>query len=348
MSQDYANGVQIQEDDVTIITSPVALNFEDGFTVTEDPLGTALIQITTHHETHEEGGDDEITLTEDQVTDLVSDLAERIQGYGFFGTGEDGNITLTEDITLTKDMHYDTVTLNSNVTIYMAGFRFYAWETAGTGTITLSDKGGNGGNATATLGGVAATPRDAGYLPAPTAGKNGGAVNTDGIIGTDVENALGSSGIAGKNSASKTGGAAGTATALAAKSGGMRNFANLSLFRAFSASGLVTPTGHGGNGSSAGGTTGGGGASGNNGGYALVFIRTILNHIIIDVSGGNGGNGYGNGAGGNGGNGGIIGFIYNRIGDDGSVTHTYTGGSGGTGSTIGATGNTGILIVLNI
>ncbi len=303
---------------------------------------------TSHHVSHEEGGDDVVEFAQSQITNLETDLSDKLQGYGFYGTGSDGNITLTGDITLTKDMHYNAITADVDVTINLAGFRFFAWEVKGTGTITLSDKGGNGGNATNTLGGTAATPRAAGYLPAPTVGKNGGAVNTNGLAGNAVSGALGSNGIAGKDSATKTGGAAGAATALPAASGGMRNYVNLSLFRAFASASFVTPTGHAGNGSSAGGTTGGGGASGNNGGYALVFIRTITNNIIIDARGGTGGNGYGNGAGGNGGNGGIIGLIYHIVGDDGSITCNYTGGEGGTGSTAGATGNTGVLITLVI
>jgi hypothetical protein len=395
MSQDYANGVQIQQDGHTVISAPEVIDFGSGITVEETPAGTAKVDFgggetpvipkatttvygiaklsvaaedaedpvvvgdnderntnnrypTAHHTSHEEGGDDVIEFAQSQITNLETDLSNRIQGYGFYGTGSDGDVTLTENITLTRDMHYDTVTADVDITINLAGFRFFAWEVKGTGTITLSDKGGNGGNATATLGGTAATPRAAGYLPAPTVGKNGGAVNTNGIAGTAVSSSLGSSGIAGKDSATKTGGAAGAATALSATSGGMRNFNNLSLFRAFTSTSLVTPTGHAGNGSSAGGTTGGGGASGNNGGYALVFIRTITSNIIIDARGGTGGNGYGNGAGGNGGNGGIIGLIYHIVGDDGSITCNYTGGTGGTGSTAGATGNTGVLITLVI
>ena len=390
--QDFANGVQVQQDGVTIMTSPQAFNFGDGITVEESPLGTALIQMegysegvpkatTTifgtvklsvdavdpadpiatgdndprntddrnplhHHETHETGGDDIVVFAESQITNLTTDLSERLQGYGFFGTGVDGDVTISVDTICTRDMHYDTLTINAGIVLSKGGFRVYAWDIAGTGTI--SDKGGNGGNATASLGGVAATPRAAGYLLPPTVGKNGGAVNTNGVAGTAVSNAIGASGIAGKDSASKTGGIAGVATALAATSGSMRNFANLQLFRAFAAAALVTPTGHAGNGSSAGGTTGGGGASGNNGGYALVFARTISGTITIDVSGGAGGNGYGNGAGGNGGNGGVIGFIYHMIATGGSITHVYTGGAGGTGSTAGATGNTGILISLVI
>lgn len=392
--QDFANGVQVQQDGVTIMTSPKAFNFGGGIKVTEDPQNTALIEMegspveipvatktsfgtvkisvdpaefnkpiavgdndprntndrfpTHHHETHEEGGDDVVVFQQSQVVGLIDSLNERIMGYGFYGSGTDGDVELTDNLTLTRDMHYGIVTVNTNITINLSGYRIFAWQVTGTGILTLSDKGGNGGNATATLGGTAATPRAAGYLPQPTAGKNGGAVDTNGITGNAVSNALGSNGIAGKNSASKTGGAAGTVTALAASSGGMRNFANLSLFRAFASSSLVTPTGHAGNGSSAGGTTGGGGASGNNGGYALVFIRTISNAVVIDVTGGTGGNGYGNGAGGNGGNGGIIGLIYHIVGNSGSVTCNYTGGTGGTGSTAGATGNTGILITLQL
>jgi hypothetical protein len=329
---------------------------------TEDKLPSGLDQATL-----EQLDNDDLFTVEDvsesqvkkilksEFSNLISSeleviAAERIMGYGLFGTGEDGNVTISVNTTLTRDMHYNVLTINTGIVLSTGGFRVFAWEIAGSGTI--SDKGGNGGNASSGTGGARyASTRSPGYLPAPNRGANGGNAGANGTGGTNSDNAIGSNGIAGKNSGSHSGGTAGTANALAATSGGMRNYANLQLWRAFDSTTFVSPTGHGTNGGSAGGASGGGGASGDNGGYAMVFARTISGTITIDVSGGTGGNGAIDGSGGNGGNGGVIGFIYHII--TGTITHIYTGGAGGSaggasGSIAGVSGNTGILISLQL
>jgi hypothetical protein len=349
MPQDVLE-TEIQQDGTAIVSSPQVINFTTGLTVTEDPSGTAKVSAGAHHTAHESGGSDVVTFTESQVTNLVTDLAERIQGYGFFGSGVDGNVTLSANTTLTGDVEYQTVTVNTNITITLAGFRFLAWEAAGTGTLTLVDKGTAGGNASGSTKGSKADVRSAGYLPAPNQGADGGGAGANGSDGTGCLSSIipvtTASGLVGKNSATKSGGAGGTKTTLASTSGGMRNYVNLQLWRAFASASLVTPLGHAGNGGSAGGASGGGGASGNNGGYAIVSIRKISGTLVIDVTGGAGGNGASDGSGGDGGNGGIIGFIYHQI--TGTVTYNYTGGAGGTGYATGTTGLTGVLISLQL
>jgi hypothetical protein len=286
------------------------------------------------------------TIEESQVINLVEDLNERLQGYGLFGSGIDGDITLTEDDTLTEDKYYGIVTVNADVIIHLNGFRFYAFEYKGTGNLTLSDKGADGGNAIGSNGGIVASVRNAGYLPTPNQGASGGNQGASASNGTSAIDSIGSDGIAGKNSAGYSGGIAGAITPLSPNYGSIRNFFNLQLYRVFAPSDVIIPLGHAGNGGSAGGTTGGGGASGNNGGYAMVFIRTISGNLIIDARGGKGGDGSGDGSGADGGNGGIIGFIYHLI--TGTVTHLYIGGEGGTGDIPGDAGLTGILIELQL
>ena len=318
------DNLEIQNADTVIVDSVQSINFDSNFAVTESPAGTANV-----------------------VFSGTPVLNQKIDGYGFFGDASDGNVTISTNTTLTKDMNYNVLTLSGSPVITLGGFRLFAREVVGDGT--FSDKGTDANNnASSTNGGTAGTARSAGYLPAPTVGVTGGNAATNGNQGTVITNALGSNGVAGANSATKTGGIAGTITALAATFGSVRNFVNLVLFRAFGSSTLVTPLGHAGNGSGAGGTHGGGGASGNNGGYALVFIRRVTGNITIDVSGGTGGNGYSTiGGGGAGGNGGIIGLIYHIT--TGSVTNVYTGGVGGTGYGSQAnSGNVGVLITIQI
>ena len=281
-------------------------------------------------------------LSTDEIPALITaGFNSKIDGFGLWGSGIDDNITLTGDVTLTKDVQYQIVTPTTDLTIHKNGFKFYAWEVAPGGAVTIEDKGSdaNNNNASATLGGTPGSVRSAGYLPAPTVGVAGGNANTNGNPGTNILNALGLSGIAGNNSATKTGGIAGVATTLAAVYGGMRNFVNLQLWRAFGVSSLLSPLINAGNGSGAGGNSAGGGASGNNGGYVMAFIRKVSGTVILDASGGKGGDGYNLiGGAGPGGNGGVIGFIYHLI--TGSVTYKYSGGVGGNG--YGGQANTGI------
>jgi hypothetical protein len=321
-----------------------------------DAITAEELAVTDKFVVEDESSGEVKSITKDELDTLylaaVQALGlERIQGFGLFGTGVDSSVTISTNTTLTRDMHYNILTINAGITLYTGGFRIFAWEIAGSGTI--SDAGLAGGNASGgTKGSKNAGTRAAGYLPAPNKGADGGNSGANGSAGTAAANSIATTnGLAGKNSGSKTGGAAGAITAALAIYGSMRNYFNLTLWRNFDVTGTGAPTGNAGNGGSAGGASGGGGASGDNGGFAMVFARTISGTITITVIGGAGGNGASDGSGGDGGNGGIIGFVYHSI--SGSIAHVYTGGAGGSagggsGSLAGDTGLTGILISLQL
>ena len=169
--------------------------------------------------------------------------------FGYFGTGADGvgtadgstalaGATLASNVyTLTRDVFYTNLTINSGITLVPAGYMIY-----GTGTLTnngtIRNNGGNGGvggngqtyadgGAGGSVG-VAGTAALGGTLAPGTAGSAGGAgggggggVNGDvGTAGTNKNPALGSNGVAGGagggggNGASSggAGGAGGTST----------------------------------------------------------------------------------------------------------------------------------------
>ena len=116
-------------------------------------------------------------LSTDEIPALITaGFNSKIDGFGLWGSGIDDNITLTGDVILTKDVQYKTVTPTTDLTIHKNGFRFYAWEVAPGGVVTISDKGSDANNnASATLGGTPGSVRSAGYLPPPTVGVAGGA-----------------------------------------------------------------------------------------------------------------------------------------------------------------------------
>jgi len=128
-----------------------------------------------------------------------------------FGDGSDGDVTISVNTTLTRDMFYGDLTVNTGVTLTTAGFRVFVKGTL-TKTGTIANNGGNGGNggngsgvdggAAGSAGAVAA----GGSLPAGEDGKaggvggtgNGGGQNgTAGTAGDSAAKSIGSAGVAG-------------------------------------------------------------------------------------------------------------------------------------------------------
>ncbi len=59
---------------------------------------------------------------------------DRLGGDEIYGFGQDGNVTLTGDATLSRDMYYNDLTINSNVTLDTNGYRVFV-----AGTLTFTD-----------------------------------------------------------------------------------------------------------------------------------------------------------------------------------------------------------------
>lgn len=294
--------------------------------------------------------------------------------YAIFGDGNDGDVTISSGTTtISRDMYYNNLTIQTGGILNPSGFRIYVRGTItfeGTGKIARNgNTGGNGGNG---ANGVAGAGNSAGG----TAGTAGAALAAGTIAGAAIAGA-GATGGAGTTGDSTPG--AGGAQAPAPS--------NISTAVGSSAS----------NGSGSGGNGGGGfsGVAGGNGGALrngatvtnpTVMPRTannaILLHYINDTTigymngsapapggasggGGAGGNqgagsatgGAGGGSGGGGGTGGIVMVAANTIsggyatciqalggtggnggnGGNGSASHAGGGGggSGGTGGTGG-------------
>tara|TARA_R110000868_G_scaffold123583_1_gene327157 strand:- start:1402 stop:3099 length:1698 start_codon:yes stop_codon:yes gene_type:complete len=254
---------------------------------------------------------------------------------GFFGDGSDGDVTISSPTSLTRDMYYNNLTVNS--TLDPKGFRIFVKNVLdGTGTINSNGGAGTNGSSSTTnsgasggAGGTAA--HTGGYLPDALAGVTGGSGGTGssdvgtgagGAGATSAGNAASNS-IGGNGAAGATGGAGGTtngsfgsgtggtstggtATALAATAGGTKQATTAVLWRVFGGSSVISYTGNAGAGGGGGG--GGGGAQGGT--------------SSTNAGGGGGG-------GGGGGNGGNI-LVAARI-IRGSFNITATGGVGGNG-----------------
>lgn len=149
-----------------------------------------------------------------------------ITGQPIFGDGSDGDVVISGDTSLTRDMFYDDLTIDTTKTLNPAGFRICVrgiLTLSGTGKIARN--GNTGGNATAAAGtthgngGSGASAVDSGSISGATAGVaggnggDGGTVNgadgaNAGVAGTaggTVNKSIGSAGISGV-----TGGAGGT------------------------------------------------------------------------------------------------------------------------------------------
>lgn len=263
-----------------------------------------------------------------------------------YGDGSDGAVTISGDTTLTRDMFYTTLTVNSGFTLNTGGFRVFA-KTSVTVNGTIARNGNAGNNGTNGTGGGAggaagvkgttATDLAAGSLyGAPTAvasgnggaGAGGGGASNPGVAGTtgtDVTSAISGNGVAGgqggngglgagAGSVGAGGGAgsAGTATA----SGTLPRSASTAILMIDTGTTVQQLRGRAGTGGSGGGGSGSGGTG-----------------VGAGIGGGGGGGGS------HGTNGGIIVIVSPTITVSGTGAITVNGAAGGNGGNGGTGGN---------
>lgn len=304
-------------------------------------------------------------------------LSEEYIPIMYYGSGSDGNVTVTTAITLTRDMFYQNLTISGSGSITTAGCHVYVSEqldisAAAAGAIKHSQtsNGGNGG-ITGTAGTSGSNIAFAVMSPfnALHAGYSGGAgTTTVGGAGTTpnagglymtTSNPPGKGGPGGAG-ASGAGGATTTPGALVKAVFPYTFSPNFFC----SATGVITPPANGVHGASGGGGGGDGTNSGGGGGgspcttgvvwMSARFINRGTNTTagIVQAKGANGGNGgtptagnCGGGGAGSGGGGGFI-LVYYGLLTGSSITGALdassgAGGTGGTGSGTGAAGTGG-------
>lgn len=275
-----------------------------------------------------------------------------------FGTGADGNVTVSADTSVVSDAnagfkHFANLTVDAGVVLTLSGIVFVSGTLTVNGTISA-----NGTAATSTTGGAGGLGPFVTSNAAATGG-NGG--NTAGNVGQPASNpqssniiVFGGRGGTAGNGTSGSGAVAGVLatysasfTDLGARTNLHQVLTGVVVNRGSVANIVAAGTGGGGGGGD--GTAGGGGGGG--GGFLLIVARNVAGSGTIRS---NGGNGFtptaGNRGGGGGGGGGFVGMV------TGSTSHSFTiqanGGTGGSGSgtgTAGANGSAGnTMVVLGV
>ncbi len=267
----------------------------------------------------------------------------------FFGSGNDGNVTINSAVTLTRDMYYDTLTIAAGGALATRGFRVHCktaldLSNAPAGSIRsrpVGDTQDPAGTAGSAAGGAGVA---GGFTPginsslgmglaAGFGAGNGGAGGTAaGTAGQAAQAGFsgGGAGGAGGVGGTGSGGAGGAAGSPAGGVGVIRHqVAALHFHHVQAAFNNASPSpllvmggqaGAGGGGGGGDGTAGGGGGGGGAGGDVVgIYARTIITSVstpagVVVVPGGTGGAGgspaAGNRGGGAGGGGGGGGWIY--------------------------------------
>ncbi|BDC53205.1 hypothetical protein F183_A55200 (plasmid) [Bryobacterales bacterium F-183] len=293
----------------------------------------------------------------------------------YFGEGDDGDVTCNGASTLSKDMYYNNLTVQSGCAITAHGYRVFVKGTlditaAPAGWLIVS--GANGNNASGATGGTVGTGATSNAIAGVSVGSRvQGTVGANGVTGVGAQAANNANGFGNNGGSSGAGGAGGTGSSGAggasraafAISGPRLVFSfqpqlltmqTATLAHLQGGSGAPGGSSGAGDGTTAGGG-GGGGASG--GGVIWLSARTISRGGStaangIQAGGGNGGNGgarttgnVGGGGGGAGAGGGYV-LIYYWALSGSTATDLIdasggTGGNGGSGFGTGAAGNGG-------
>jgi hypothetical protein len=289
-------------------------------------------------------------------------------GFGPFGTGADGNATISGGVTLSGDQNYSNLAIGASGVLRIKGgvLRVKGTLTIASGGVIRAGvasemAGGVGGGGIAGAAGVGGNAVSAGTIFAGASGGAGGAtLSSDGDAGVNVIDSRGGNAGAGGAGAVTAGGAAGTRVntldfdyttspqqiALAGGYGFARGGSGSA--RTPTAFGIQGgPGGGGGGGGSAGG--GGGGAGG---GVLLVLARRIViaDDGALSAPGGAGGNGTETGGAGGGGGGGVVLLVYgSKSGPTLTAANCCPGGAGGTGgANPGAAGTQGYIAEMGL
>jgi hypothetical protein len=275
---------------------------------------------------------------------------------GFFGSGSDGDVTLTSGVLLlARDMFYRNLTISGTASILATGYRIFVSETldlTNAPANAINRNANNGGNASGSTGGSGASALAANTVGG-TAGGNGGTaggtgVTTAGFVTQATAITAQQTSLGGSNGASGGGGtSAGSANPRTQVLAQANSFYRVDhqILRGASVfgGGLSGPGGTSGAGDGTNAGAGGGGG-GSGPGIICIFAKTIARDSTtaagcISVNGGSGGNGAastfgttGGGAGGAGGGGGVVILYYANL--TGSIAYNAIrafGGNGGNG-----------------
>jgi len=264
-------------------------------------------------------------------------------GTSVFGSGDDGDVTISSGTTtLSRDMYYNSLVVDSGATLAPAGYRIFVRKFAIiNGTVQR-----NGVSATSFTGASALAN---GTLGSSSAGGTGNLAN--GAAGSALGSGVGVAGGAGGTGASGSGGLGGTVTAVSATQGGSQIVQaapyNILGVIAVSTTRFNSSSGGGGGG---GDSTNRGGGGGSGAGLVLISARHLSGSGSINAIGGAGFTPTtGNCGGGGGGGGGVIVLLTGNDTTLTSLTLSVAGGTPGSGvgtGTAGAAGTAGRIILV--
>jgi hypothetical protein len=260
--------------------------------------------------------------------DSIGLLEDYSIGVGVFGDGSDGDVIISADTTITRDMYYRNLTFTGAYNLLTISCRIFVTDTLNLANGTLSCNGGIGVPSSAVGTGGGAASSTAKSLGFGTAGGAGGFSSTAGLPGGPhtPNTRLGGLGGAGGASGARSGGLGGTGTVNPDTSGGLgifkcgefaingRNVLNAQMNGGTAGGGgggpngggggggggcivvcarnIVATTGgiyaNGGNGSTP-SASGGGGGGGGGGGYIVVITTSNISTLLLGVNGGLGG-----------------------------------------------------------
>ncbi len=122
-----------------------------------------------------------------------SDISSQV-----YGDGSDGNVRITTDTTLSRDMYYENLTIDPSYTVTTSGYRVFVSDTCKVYG-TIENNGGSGGNASGLTPGSGGSPAVSNSVGGSTAGTNGGLPITMAVSPTAVTGEGGKGGNGGNN-----------------------------------------------------------------------------------------------------------------------------------------------------
>ena len=274
-----------------------------------------------------------VTMTGTAASDTVDFSSVIID----FGDGSDGDVTISVNTTLSRDMYYDNLTVNAGVTLTSGGFRIFAKSSATINGIIES----NGSNGSGSSGGGAGNT-----ATAPAGGAGGSGSSSAGSDGSLLSGGFDMGGNGGNGGDSSASGGDGAQTVAWVNMGGEHVLKH--WIQSFEMAGVgyyhhSYIMGSGGGGGGGGGdfsNTGGGGGAG--GGTVALYSPSITGSGNLNANGGDGADGVaGHAAGGGGGGGGVIVTVSINDFTATSITTSVVGGTGGSGSGSGQNGVNG-------
>jgi len=304
------------------------------------------------------------TQSEVIPTDSSGNVLFSASVYGYFSTSTavDGDVVISKNTSLTRNMYYNNLTVNANCTLRANG-----WRIVVTNTLTLYGTISNdGSDASGVIAGTGSAPIYTTYLGAGSQGGAGlsASGSGNGGVSASYQCSGGEGGNGGSATGTYAGGLAGVLLPISAVDGGINTLGTMPtafLGRLISSNFYVMGgTGGGGGGCSKGNaTTVRSGAGGGAGGLMIVAAKNIIGSGSFSAKGGNGSSGTWTGTGtqisggiggGGGGGGGCIIIISQGILPS-TISFNTSGGTGGTGISpgkAGVSGDNGVVFFVDI